>query len=107
MLNKFADIFVTDSMSQEYIRYKMVQYGLSSCLSFINNNQLIVPDFIKHNDRDKMNDDYYINEIKNPENLIFNKLINEEREYAIMNAKCMNSECNDSNRRFTAEFDLS
>ena len=105
ILNKFADIFVTDAM-QEYIRYKMVQYALSTCLSFINENELIVPNFIKHSDGHRMNDDYYINEIKKPDNLIFNKLINEDRKYAINNASCKNPKCDDSERTFTAEFDM-
>ena len=106
ILNKFADIFVTDSM-QEFIRYKMVQFGLSTCLDFISSNKLIVPDFIKHSDGDRMDDNYYIDEIKKPDNVIFNKLINENRKYAIDNASCKNPNCNDSERTFTAEFDLS
>ena len=111
ILNKFADIFVTDAM-QEFIRYKMVQYALSTCLMFINENELMVPNFIKHSDGHRMDDDYYINEIKKPDNVIFNKLINEDRKfnedrkYAIENASCKNDRCNDSERTFTAEFDL-
>ena len=59
MLNKFADIFVTDSM-QEFIRYKMVQFGLSTCLDFISSNKLMVPDFIKHEDGDIMDEATFV-----------------------------------------------